>query len=313
MPETVKEEQNKEVKETTAQEEFDAAWNENEPKEKDSEVPPVPPVPKADEGKDTETQPGSEPKEDPVPPPKKETDAPKVEDLLSELERERQKTRSWNGRIQAANKRAKELEEELLKLKEGQAKTKEETPKETPAADKEEDEALTSFKNDFPDLPKPIIALVKREILPMVRDLIKAELSKVGAVAEEVKSIKEKIEVDTEAEHYALITKAHPEWREIVSSGDLDKFIESQPSYVRKALEQVRDEGVTEEVIDMFSQYKAWKNPTKPNETKPKEEQNIDDVADEIAVPANPGGPKIPKAKNKDDFDSAWDEAIKTG
>jgi len=310
MSELIKEQQEKEAKE---QKEFDAAWGEETPTEKKVEEPPkedpTPPEPKADEGTGKETQ-QETPKEDPIPDPGKTEETEDAKKLREDLEKERQKTRSWEGRIRAANERAKKAEEEAEKLRQQQAKPKEEKPSEVPG-DAEEETAVKAFRDEFPDLPKPILALVKKEILPLVRDLVKAELGKIDPVVKDVESIKKHIEVDTTSSHLKAITDAHPDWEKIVSSGDLDVFIESQPSYVRKALEQVKAAGETEEVIDMFSQYKDWKKPqTKPKEPTPPPK---DDIKDELAVPASPGGPRIPKKVNKDDFDSAWDEANRQG
>lgn len=305
-------------KEKQDQADFDAAWVEDGspqvPKEKDtSEEDPVPPETKADEVPAQDSQQGDRPNEDPIPAPgaarKEETDEAKQ--LREELEKERQRTRSWEGRIRAANNRAKELEDELLKIKDVRDTRKESPPKDP--EDPDEDAAVKAFREEFPDLPKPIIALVKKELMPVVRGMVQAELAKIDPVVKEVETIRKHIEIDTTDAHLKAITDAHKDWESIVSSGELQTFIDSQPSFVRKALEQVKAQGETQEVIDMFSQYKDWKQKTKPTKPNTPTERPKEDLSEELAVPASPGGPRIPKHVDKNDFDAAWDEANKQG
>jgi hypothetical protein len=312
MPELTKEQQEKADKE---QKEFDAVWDEVEG-EPDTTPPAgeekddlTPPEPKADEGQDKDTQQEKHPET----PPAEETppqDSPEVAAIKAELEKERQKTKSWEGRIRAANERAKAAEEEAERLKQ-ERETKQVVPPAKPLSSDEEDTAVKAFEDEFPDLPKPILAMVRKNLMPMVETMISERVGKIESVVPKVEKLQKHIEVDAETAHYDAITKAHPDWETIVSSGELDKFIESQPSYVRKALEKVKANGETEEVIDMFSQYKLTNNKPKPVPPKTPVE---DDPKDLLAVPASPGGPKTPKqGAAKDDFDGAWDEAVKSG
>ena len=304
-------------------EEFDAAWGEEQnstAEEKGAgEVPADGQAPTESGGdaapeQDKKTaQPPA--KEDRIPDQRPSDESDEVRKLREELERERQRTRSWEGRIRAANEKARQAEAELERLRREQDKRRERPVEDRPDAPEtaDEDAALKAFREEFPDLPRPIIALVKREIIPMVQEMIRAEVGKIEPAVKEVEVIKRHIEVDASEAHLRAITNAHPDWKQIVSSGELDRFIEAQPSFVRRALEQVRDEGSTEEVIEMFGQYKQWasvnRQPTQNTDRRPKH----DDIKDEIAVPASPGGPRVPKKLDKDNFDAAWEEAEREG
>jgi hypothetical protein len=239
-----------------------------------------------------------------------DSDDEKAKQLEEALRKERQKTATWEGRISAANKRAKQAEEALEKLRQAKAEKneKENLSKDLP---EEDDKALKEFLAEFPELHRPIVALVKKELLPIIGQMIDDRL---GAIEPQVTSIKEKIETDSTEAHFAAISKAHPDWKKIAESGALDKWIESQPTYIQNALDEIKTHGSTQQVIEMFDQYKAAigdksDGGDKNSSSKGKKRSKAKDL---LAVPSSPSKVSTKgKEKNKDDFDSAWDDALK--
>ena len=297
------------------QAEFDAAFEEDEQVPQDLEVDPsVAPV-KPDETKETplETPVVDDPlslatdttpvEQEPVVPPEKT-----LAEVEAELAREKMKTSTWEGRIKAANDAKEKAEAEAEALR--QAKDKKAQEADT-LPDDDEAKSISEFLEEFPDLHKPIVALVKRDLLPMIGQMIDDRLGKLKDVLPEVESIKENMQTDKTAAHFRSITKVHADWKQIVESGALDKWIESKPSYIQDALNKVKDQGATQEVVDMFSQYKqdTGQVPAKNNPDHTDATTKADDL---LAVPSTPNPIKTDKAKkDKDDYDSAWDEAVK--
>ena len=243
--------------------------------------------------------------------PKSTTEAKTVREL--ELEAEllaaQNKMSTWEGRISAANKRAQEAIDKAKAL-EAKVVEKKDLKEDLPTGD--DDKAIKEFLEEFPDLHKPIIALVKRDLLPLIGQMID---NRIGEIQPEVTSIKETMEADSTAAHFAAIAKAHPGYKEIISSGKFDAWAITKPEYVQVALANVRAQGSTQEVIDMFNDYNrdAGIIPAEKKTDTTKDDKAKSKAEDLLAVPASPT--KIDtqsKKKDKEDFDSAWDEAVKT-
>lgn len=225
-------------------------------------------------------------------------------ELEEELERQKHKMSTWEGRISAANERAKKAEEEAQKLREAkESKSKDNLP------DGDEEKAIKEFIEEFPDLHKPIVALVKRELLPLIGQLID---DRVGKIEPQVTSIKQKMETDTTAAHFAAISRAHKDWRSIVDSGALDKWINTKTSYIKGALLKVKAEGDTQEVIDMLNQYKKETGQVSDEKNNPAPAPKDDKAQSLLAVPSSPTTPSTQNRKrDKNDFDAGWEDALR--
>lgn len=233
------------------------------------------------------------------------TDVDQLKGQLEQLQAENraleQRMRSWEGRIRAANKRADEAEEKLKQATEKQDKA------DSLPDDEEEDSALSEFIDEFPTLEKPIKALIKK----VAGSMVKAELEKVESRVKQV----EDTQVESSAKsHIERITEAHPDWKDIFDSGKLTTWIEAQPKILQRTLNDIVENGSTEDIIEMFDQYKGSNNapadqntPSSTSTGRSKSER----AAAMQAVPAKTGGPPKPKkTPSKDDFDAAWNEAI---
>jgi hypothetical protein len=225
-------------------------------------------------------------------------------DYKALYEAEKQRTASWEGRINAANKRAKEAEAKLKEL-ESQPTDKGQSTDTLPDGDGD-DKELSEFIEEFPSLRKPIEVLAKR----MAKSIIDQELE---TLRPQIETVVESQKTDRAKVHADTISSAHPDWTEIRDSGKLTRWISAQPPILKRTLQEVYESGTAAEVIDMFDSYKRANGIklSKPNGGTPTPAPIKKSKADNLlAVPGQSGGP--PKAKkklDKDDFDSAWAEA----
>ena len=315
MSEEVKKEEEEEVKpevdETKEKvDEFDTAFDDAvEGKPQTLEADPDP-DPKLSETKDDPPvdPPMDPPVDDPlspkgdVEPPQDPPVKTREEELEEELERGRQKMATWEGRIRAANEKAEEAQREVEALRQAKEK-KDDLP------DDDEEKALKEFEEEFPELIQPVITLVKKELLPIIGQMISDRL---GDIEPEVTLIKKKMKTDSTEAHFKAIADKHSDWKQIVKSGALDKWIDSQPSYIKSALTEVKAGGGTEEVVDMFTQYKQSTGQTPVKKDPPLIPTPTPKEQDLLAVPSSPTPITTQGAKkDKDDFDTGWDDAMK--
>lgn len=216
-------------------------------------------------------------------------------DYKALYEKEVQRTKSWEGRIKAANERAKAAEEALKTRS-----TLEDKSETTPAEEAvEDDPELAALFEEIPELEKPFKSLVEKRGAEIAQKIVKAEIEKLRPTFEKVETFTRQTE--TEA-HFLQIEKAHPDYRKYVDNGALNAFIESQPSFVRSRMQEITTSGTAEEVIELFDTFKQSNSKRKAGSTS----QKADALA---AVPGAPGGPPA-GSPDKNDFDAAWKDAI---
>jgi len=219
---------------------------------------------------------------------------------------ELQKSKSWDGRIRKANERA-EAAERLLseansRIANMENQQKDKTSKVLPDGSADEGDTLASFYDEFPDLKRPLELMIKKEAAQILEQ-------KYGHIQSTVDTLKEDSAQSAKERHYKAITEAHSDWRELVSSGKLNEWIGTQPSYVQESLDRVKVKGNAQEVIEMFDSFKQ--SPIykpKPKQESKQSAPNQNKIKSLMAVEGSSGGP--PKAKPAaDDFDAAWKEA----
>ncbi|GAG41198.1 unnamed protein product, partial [marine sediment metagenome] len=121
------------------------------------------------------------------------------------LGKEEQKTKSWEGRIQAANKRAEEAETALKKVVESK-------PVEPSEEDISDQEKLDKFRSEFPELGD-VVDIMEKRISKVTKDKTPAKQTE----PDPEPVVKE--EVDTT--HTDSIIKEHPDLNEMVNTGVL--------------------------------------------------------------------------------------------
>jgi hypothetical protein len=241
----------------------------------------------------------------------------KCDELEAELKKERQRTSSWDGRIKAANKKAKELEAENASLKEQLAKVQESS---NDTEDQTDQEVMDKFKETFPELIE-FADVMQRKIdkrLPNTPVKVDPEPEDNGdqdATDNQSTTVdtgqSEKQKQAAANEHHRLTRKAHPDLDEAVSTGVLLTWINQQPDYIKDHLGEVyygeNGKGSAQQVIDMVTNFKSktgWKSQL-PTGNKAKEDKLQSMVANE----GESTGPVDKTEKDKNDFAGAAKEA----
>jgi hypothetical protein len=228
----------------------------------------------------------------------------KIAKVEIELEQEKQRNASWDGRIKAAEKRAAEAEQ---KLKDAEATGQSDSDNASPI---EDDAKLSAFFKEYPDLEGPLKSVAER----MATIVVDKRMAKVDELVDNQAAMQDTLSEDAIVRHNATILEAHPDWKTIYNSGALKTWIEAQPGYLQPRLNEVVDNGSARDIIEMFDSYKrASGKGTKPTSTSAElAEAKKKKAAAMEAVPASSGGPKEGKKKiAKDDFDGAWEDLDK--
>lgn len=287
---------------------------------KDQDVPP------AQEGKPGEKK---EPKEPPATTPDATAavDVPDDggdADWKAKYEAELHRNQSWHGRIKAANKRAeeaaarlKELEEEVAKLRaqlgdkqKGSPDPVDDEPDQVspPSPDLDGDQDVVQFKEDFPDIAPPVEKLIQAKVREATAKLKQLE-------AEQKAQAERQALEQLRREHFAKIRKAHPDLDELTQGTHVIDWIESQPQYLQPGLQAVLDHGTADQVIELLSAFKRDAGILPPEGSnpgggdKPPAKTPEADLQKMVGVNPSQTAPKTTTPKNKDDFDSAWEEA----
>jgi hypothetical protein len=190
------------------------------------------------------------------------------EQLKADLQKEKQRTNSWDGRIKAANKKVKELESQNAKLVEQLASGKKiDSATDTNSSD---DEVMTKFKEHFPELVE-IIELQQRRLdegLKKISATDKAgedsheetDTLDEGNSASEDTDNSAASEEDVQAKHLSDIRDAHPELDEMVGTGVLLTWIHKQGPSIKPMLLNIYNKGTAKQVIDMINNFKKQTN-----------------------------------------------------
>lgn len=302
-------------KETTDEDEFDTAFeeaiSEDEPQKKDSATEDDDGEPKAESDTDTPTEDddgdGSDSDGDSEGSQEEVDWVSKFKEIEEENLKLTHKMKSWEGRITAANKRAEEAEQKLQTATQKSTQDKDSLP----VGDDEDEQVLKDFVDEFPSLEKPIKTIAMR----LAKKVVDSKLKELEPQLQRIQGLEQAVTETAEEKHWNMIATAHADWKEIRDSGKLSQWIEAQPSFMRKSLEQVAAEGSAEEVVEMFDMYKESIGESKSTSTQrgsesPPKKKKVQDMS---AVDGSSGGPPKRKGKvDKDDFDGAWNEALRS-
>lgn len=239
-----------------------------------------------------------------------------LEDLKAQLARSEQKFKSYEGRMRAEFERRKQEEFEnqrrfveliAQRNSEGQnKKVEEELPPQ-----------LKELYETFPDIAQGVEALVKQR-LSSTNKFIEEEIKKhISPLVTDLYATK----TDT---HVGRILSKHPDALTLRESGKLDVWINSLPRHSQLGANYVLNNGTAEEVISLLDQYKEFnkkpvteiKNKNEEN-NEPTKEKKSDQLVDKViaGLVVKSGKSADPKTdtnkKNVDDFDAAWEDAIK--
>lgn len=246
-------------------------------------------------------------------------------DYKAELERERNRTRSWEGRLSKAEREKQDALDELnaLKANKSPAAEKGDTGESDNADSENTEEAdaeMEAFYEEFPSLRKPLEILQNRAVNKAVSEAT-------GRVNETIKPIVSRAEEEDSAAHSTAIYKAHSDLDEITSSGKLDAWIDEQSPRIANAYREIIADGSTGEVISMLDDYKndrgiedngddeAGPDDKDKKTTQRKKATQRSRQAEDLEPVKSPKSRPNPRGSqaDQDDFDGAFDEASRSG
>lgn len=227
-------------------------------------------------------------------------------DYKEAYEKEIQRTKSWEGRIKAANKRAEEEAQRAAELSQKLAETakKTETPASPVSAATMDDPDLKEFFTTYPELIVPFEKLVRTKGAEVAEQVIQREMAK---LLPKVEALETHFKEDTVKAHFSKVSQAHPGWEKLVEDGSVNRWIDSQPALMRNELNRVMSSGSTEEAIELLNLFKASSQQQQPNITTKRPTKKPEDI---LAVPATRAN--VPRDRGAPDtYDSAWEEATR--
>lgn len=98
-------------------------------------------------------------------------------------------------------------------------------------------------------------------------------------IAARLAPIESKQQQDAMSGHYRAIYAAHPDADTLVAGEAWQAWLQSQPHFARTAVENVLANGSTQDVIDVFSQFKAAQQPKEQPAQKPQEAAKAENTA----------------------------------
>ena len=247
------------------------------------------------------------------------------------------RTKSWDGRLRKSTGETvvlrQQLEETQGLLNEARSKApreEKEVKEEKPAKvelSEEEQEALSELENEYPVLHKAVQTLLKKATTEIVTEHVQPIKDKEAKAAKDAKD-----QEDEDArEHFRAIAESHPDFLDVVNSGDLDAWIQDRAYSEAVELMEVRNGGNAKQVVELLDRYKEERATGKTSEAdaakkekedkekaakeaKAKEEadrkaKRDKDLAASQAVRHRSGGPP-PGQADKDDFEGAFAEAV---
>lgn len=232
------------------------------------------------------------------------------QDYKALLDKERQRTRSWEGRISKAERLAKELAEENQRLKAGMESDDNAAGGEADAGDHADDTlsaedqaALDELANDYPVIYRALNAATKK----VANDSGKKVVERISKVENTIRTQEESSRIA----HFQALDGAHPNWREdYIHSGELDEWIESLPYRDANRYLAIKKNGGTESVLTMFDEFaKATgrqvavsRETNRQPTTKNKRLESMTAVPRHSGKPAARGG-----TPSRDDFEGGFE------
>lgn len=215
-------------------------------------------------------------------------------DTSLDLEKEKQRLKSWEGRL-----KAREIE---LKAKE-QGSTGGTTPAtspdvetavavmETQPIDKVMAALAEDFGDDFVAALTQVIEARAAEIAGKVAD------EKVGAVAGNVDQLVASLTNDKARNHFEMIADAHPDFMEVAKSQEFQQWIESLGDKAEQA-QAIVSGGSARQVVKLLSEFKAAGQDQQPEP---------DAAMMAAQTVKGRGGMRLPaKPEVSDDYEAAW-------
>lgn len=174
---------------------------------------------------------------------------------FEKLQQAREAERLALEKVQLAEQQAQAAIAELEKLRNQQSQSN--TAAQQAKIDNQIDIAQQAIDNgvdpsifgDFDEegLAGGIQTLVQQQVAQQVEARLKQALEPIA----------QKQQIDETQQHYAAILQAHPDIESVVESQEFASWRASQPSYAQQAINGVLSQGTTDQVIELFNQFKG--------------------------------------------------------
>lgn len=187
----------------------------------------------------------------------------------------------------------------------------------------EEKEEMARYEQDF-DVVSAMEAKKRKIDLSKLRKEFQETLkTSLNGIVSQLTPVLESVHKSDQERHFASIRGAHEDFEVYRDSGEIVSWIESKPAYIQRALKETYDNGTTQDIIDLISDFKQENNltinsninsnsspPNTPNTSnvlnikKAEKKQNL------TAVTTRKGAVN-PSYAIAEDYEGAWDEAIR--
>lgn len=260
---------------------------------------------------------------------KPEGDATNVEAPEVDLEKEKQRLKSWEGRLkamqaklEAAGADTEEEQAEAVGEAIEQAAEQAETPAEEQAIEQvaeqvesgqmTPEQAMKQLEEDFgPDFVRMIEVIATAKATEAGGKAVNELKGAVDEIIEDIKDTKTR-------NHFEQIAAEHPDFQEIGESEQFRQFVESMPEEQKQAAIQVIGNGSAKQINQLLSQFKDHaKGGSEPELTEAQGESIVDEAAAEdhndaldAAEGVRSAGMKLPEQPaSSDNYEDAWNEA----
>lgn len=220
-----------------------------------------------------------------------------AENGSAELEKERQRLKSWEGRLKALDAQLKAREQAGEAIPAARAESPEVQAATAAMETQPIDEVMATLAEDFGDefvsALTQVIEARAAEIASKVAD------EKVGAVSGTVDQLISSLTDDKARNHFETIADAHPDFMEVAQSPEFKQWVESLGDKAEQA-KAVIEGGSSRQVVKLLDEFKAAS------------QAGQDAMKDDAAMMAaqsvrGRGGMRLPeKPQVADDYEAAW-------
>lgn len=166
---------------------------------------------------------------------------------------------------------------------------------------------LKDYEEEFDHISR-FEGIKREQLAKRLIDLMNVSFKRFG---EQLQPFFKAVGETAQSAHFTTLVTAHPDFEEIRDSGQLEKWIETQPKITQKAYRDVYKNGETSDVIELFDTFKK-ETGYKAAGGAPKGKEKKSDRGLEVVKTKDKGIPPAqPQARQgkEDDFSSAFKEA----
>lgn len=173
----------------------------------------------------------------------------------------------------------------------------------------DEKKALEEYEAEFGEVSKYEDIKRKAEVAATAAALRKEFTEALDKITQTFSPVTKLADDYGRDKHFNEIRSKHSDFDTLVQTGEVAKWIKSRPREMSNVYQEWYNQGTAEQVVTLFDQYKNDNNITAPlvvqNDLKKEQKkQNL------TAIP-NKTTPVASSAASKDDFESAFDEAVR--